>query len=87
MVAISKTKKDVNISINVTDALTCLENPTLIFAHNLIGHVVSFPIKNKVIKVSSRDIVKASNPAIINESFIFGSKTYQKACNLLAPKS
>ena len=51
MVAISKTKKDFNIRINVTDALTCLENPTLIFAHNLIGHVVSFPIKNKVIKV------------------------------------
>ena len=87
IVAISKTKNDVKIKINVTDVFTCLENPTLILAHNLIGHVVSFPIKNKVINVSSKEIVKAKRPAIISDNFIFGNRTYQKAWNLLAPRS
>ena len=65
IVAINKTKKDVNINIRVTEALTCLEKPTLIFAHNFIGQVVSFPIKNNVINVSSKEIVNANKPAII----------------------
>ena len=36
-------------------------------------------IKNKVIKVSSSDIVNARSPAIIKDNLILGSNTYQKA--------
>ena len=79
MLAINNTRKDVKIKIKVTEALTCLEKPTLILAQSFIGHVVSLPIKNKVISVSSSDIVKARSPAMIRDSFIFGRRTYQNA--------
>ena len=59
----------------MTDAFTCFEKPTLIFAQSFIGQVVSFPIKNNVIRVSSRDIVNAKSPAIIKDNLIFGNKT------------
>ena len=79
MLAINNTRKDVKIKIKVTEAFTCLEKPTLILAQSFIGQVVSLPIKNKVIKVSSSDIVNARSPAIIKDNLILGSNTYQKA--------
>ena len=33
------------------------------------------PIKNRVIRVSSKEIVKAKSPAIIRDNLIFGNRT------------
>ena len=52
-----------------------------------IGQTVKMLEPGSFINVSSKEIVKAKRPAIIIDNLILGSNTYQKAWNLLAPKS